>query len=274
MRWLNAALVAALFTAPLTARAQDEGVDDSTGSQWAAEPPPPVPQAEPAASEPAQPAAAPTLNDFHAALDPYGRWVEVPGLGLVWQPSAAVVGADFTPYVTGGSWVSAPRGWIFQSQWDWGWAPFHYGRWTLASEFGWVWWPDTRWGPSWVDWRYSGSYVAWAPLPPPGFGLTFALGVPGWSYVPYGYFGRPRFSHHVIYPRWGAPAGEWGAHRGWGWSSTPDWRGGHRGSPPSYSGGGSWHSASPHSAPAHSAPGRPGGGGHRGGGGRGGGGRR
>ena len=43
---------------------------------------------------------------------------------------------------------------------------------------GWVWMPDTTWGPSWVSWRYTSSHCGWAPLPPrahyrSGFGFSY-----------------------------------------------------------------------------------------------------
>ncbi|HUE37817.1 MAG TPA: hypothetical protein VMO20_10535, partial [Candidatus Acidoferrum sp.] len=28
------------------------------------------------------------------------------------------------------------------------------------------WWPNTKWAPSWVCWRYANNYCGWAPLPP------------------------------------------------------------------------------------------------------------
>lgn len=263
MRLASVVLVAALVALPLTARAQDDTQEDAA---WAAEPPPPVPE-QPSAEPPPQVTppseAKPTLRDFQAALDPYGQWFQVPGLGLVWQPSPAVVGTEFTPYVTGGSWVSTPQGWAFQSQWNWGWAPYHYGRWLRLDRLGWAWWPDYTWAPSWVDWRTRGETVAWAPLPPPGYGVSFALGVPGWSYAPYVTFGRPWSSRHVFYPRWGVARGAWGERGGWG--GTPSFRGARP--------GGNWHAATPYPAGPHPAAPHPGGGGHRGGGGgRGGGG--
>ena len=103
---------------------------------------------------------------FQSALSPYGRWVRTPEYGLVWIPSRSVVGADFTPYATGGTWRYSDVGWTFVSDWSWGWAPFHYGRWYRAPRWGWVWVPGSRWAPAWVDWRYGDGYIGWAPLPP------------------------------------------------------------------------------------------------------------
>jgi hypothetical protein len=111
-----------------------------------------------------------SLSRFQRELSPYGRWVRTPEYGLVWIPSRQVVGADFVPYATGGSWRYSDVGWTFVTpRWRWGWAPFHYGRWYRAPGLGWVWIPGSRWAPAWVDWRYGSGYVGWAPLPPRRF---------------------------------------------------------------------------------------------------------
>ncbi len=44
------------------------------------------------------------------------------------------------------------------SDYDWGWAPFHYGRWVNNRYNEWVWIPDTVWSPAWVSWRSGGGY--------------------------------------------------------------------------------------------------------------------
>lgn len=91
---------------------------------------------------------------------------------------------------------------------------FHYGRWFSHARYGWCWWPDRVWAPSWVNWRYSGDYCGWAPLPPaacysPGFGFTyyggsvavgfeFGLGYSAYNYVPWGQFCGPRPYHHRV----------------------------------------------------------------------------
>ena len=119
-------------------------------------------------------------QQFEAALDPYGSWVDDPTYGRVWVPSAQEVGTDFMPYASAGQWVASnDYGFAWASDYDWGWAPFHYGRWCLLGGFGWSWIPGTIWGPSWVDWRYGGGYVGWAPLGPRGVRIPppRALGV-------------------------------------------------------------------------------------------------
>ena len=108
-------------------------------------------------------------QQFESALSPYGNWVEDPSYGRVWVPSQEVVGNDFEPYQSSGQWVASnDYGFTWVSDYDWGWAPFHYGRWTCLDGYGWGWVPGSLWGPAWVDWRYGGGYVGWAPLAPRG----------------------------------------------------------------------------------------------------------
>ncbi len=123
---------------------------------------------------------------FDETLAPHGTWIDDDVYGRVWQPSAEVVGDDFSPYATGGHWLQTEYGWTWISDWDWGWAPFHYGRWLVVADRGWCWMPGTLWGPAWVSWRAGGGYVAWAPLAPrrmsvgsplgPGSPWRFAIG--------------------------------------------------------------------------------------------------
>jgi hypothetical protein len=106
-------------------------------------------------------------QQFESSLAPYGQWVDDSSYGHVWVPSQSVVGTDFTPYASSGHWVLSEYGWTWVSDWDWGWAPFHYGRWVCGL-YGWSWVPGSVWGPAWVSWRSGGGYVGWAPLPPRG----------------------------------------------------------------------------------------------------------
>jgi hypothetical protein len=123
-------------------------------------------------------------QQFQSALDPYGQWVEDPNYGEVWAPSVEVVGGDFTPYATGGHWVLTEYGWTWVSDWDWGWGPFHYGRWVDLVGYGWCWVPGSIWGPGWVSWRYGGGYAGWAPLPPRGVTVGPPRGVRSpWRFV-------------------------------------------------------------------------------------------
>jgi hypothetical protein len=108
------------------------------------------------------------LTDFHTALDPYGNWAEDSSYGTVWVPSQSVVGSDFSPYVSAGHWVyDTDYTWV--SDYGWGWAPFHYGRWVWIGGRGWSWVPGRVYSGAWVSWRTgydNWGYVGWAPLPP------------------------------------------------------------------------------------------------------------
>jgi uncharacterized protein DUF6600 len=107
-------------------------------------------------------------SQFESTLSPYGAWSDVPSYGHVWIPSTSVVGVDFSPYGTGGHFAMTEYGWTWVSDYDWGWAPFHYGRWMVVGGYGWCWTPGTTWGPAWVDWRFGGGYAGWAPMAPRG----------------------------------------------------------------------------------------------------------
>jgi hypothetical protein len=108
------------------------------------------------------------LTDFRSTLDPYGTWTEDSTYGTVWVPSPSVVGPEFTPYVSAGHWVyDDDYTWV--SDYDWGWAPFHYGRWVYGDAMGWEWIPGRDYAGAWVSWRYGlddWAYVGWAPLAP------------------------------------------------------------------------------------------------------------
>ena len=108
-------------------------------------------------------------QQFESALAPYGQWTDDPSYGEVWTPAPEVVGDGFEPYATEGQWTaSSDYGYTWVSDYDWGWAPFHYGRWLLIDGRGWSWIPGTLWGPAWVDWRYGNGYCGWSASPPRG----------------------------------------------------------------------------------------------------------
>ena len=67
-----------------------------------------------------------TYQVFYDELDPYGDWVDYPGYGYVCSPN---VDDDFQPYSTNGHWVYSNDAWTWVSNYKWGWAAFHYGRW-------------------------------------------------------------------------------------------------------------------------------------------------
>ena len=70
-------------------------------------------------------------------LDAYGKWSDTLEYGPVWYPSNLPAG--WSPYSNGRwTWI-APWGWTWADADAWGFAPFHYGRWTdLGSRWGWI----------------------------------------------------------------------------------------------------------------------------------------
>jgi len=164
-RSLRAGLLALLAAAavgvvPALALADTPPVDVDAANERA-----PQPSTDPADSyEDTDPSA---LNDFRDTLDPHGAWTQDPTYGTIWVPNQAEVGPDFAPYQTSGHWaVNDTDDWMWVSDYDWGYVPFHYGRWVWAgSTWGWI--PGRTYAPAWVTWRVGdGGYLGWAPLPP------------------------------------------------------------------------------------------------------------
>jgi hypothetical protein len=152
-----------------------------SASPTSAAPPPPIapgPGPEtPVVSAPMAPApGSPSLDSFRAELAPYGTWVDVPGYGLCWRPTAEDANPLWRPYFDSGHWAYTADGWAWQSDYPWGDVPFHYGRW-LRNGIGWVWVPGYDWAPAWVAWRQADGYCGWAPLPPTA---VFKAGVGLW----------------------------------------------------------------------------------------------
>ena len=122
---------------------------------------------------------------FYDELSPYGSWVSYPEYGYVWVPRAVRHG--FRPYGSGGYWVYTEDGWAWVSNYNWGWAPFHYGNWFYDDSYGWMWAPGYEWAPAWVTWgEYEHNYC-WAPIGP---GINISIGggyrAPAyyWNFVP------------------------------------------------------------------------------------------
>lgn len=137
-----------------------------------------------------------SLETFYEELSPYGVWINDPQYGYVWRPD--VDQDEFRPYYTNGHWEMTKYGNTWVSDYEWGWAPFHYGRWHHSSRRGWIWVPDTRWGPAWVSWRSGGGYYGWAPLGP-GINININIGrIPDfyWVFVP------QRNIYYNRYPRY------------------------------------------------------------------------
>ncbi len=137
----------------------------------------PAPAVVETAPPDAPPAAPITVDYFNDTLTPYGAWVEVEGYGRCWRPTVVNYDSGWRPYCDRGHWVYTDCGWYWDSDYSWG-VTFHYGRWFHHARFGWCWYPDTEWAPSWVTWRSGGEYCGWAPLPPlavfrPGVGFFY-----------------------------------------------------------------------------------------------------
>ena len=127
-----------------------------------------------------------TIRQFMGELSNHGEWFTLDEWGWAWQPYD--IEPWWVPY-THGEWQYTNQGPYWVSFKAYGWAVFHYGRWMLAEDRGWVWIPDTQWGPGFVCWRYGKGYLGWAPMPPekPGdVGIaTGECDVPatGWSFI-------------------------------------------------------------------------------------------
>ncbi|NVN94086.1 MAG: hypothetical protein HXX18_02260 [Bacteroidetes bacterium] len=137
---------------------------------------------------------------FYDELSPYGSWIENPAYGYVWIPD---VEAGFTPYATNGYWVFTEDGWTWVSDYPWGWAPFHYGRWYTDPMYGPMWIPDNVWGPGWVSWRQSEDYYGWAPMGP-GISISMSYGngynehFNDYTFVRGSYFGRRDMHNYYV----------------------------------------------------------------------------
>ena len=147
------------------------------------------------------------LTDFREPLAPYGTWVNDPNYGTLWVPREDVVGADFQPYVTAGHW-EYDTDYVWVSDYSWGWAPFHYGRWVYLSGHGWSWIPGRVYSGAWVSWRTAPGYgyVGWAPMAPSWYWFNgYAYGVsvglwmgPRYSYCHHDYLFSRNVHHHAV----------------------------------------------------------------------------
>jgi hypothetical protein len=145
-----------------------------------------------------QPIRDVSTADFEERLAPHGRWVDTAEYGRVWIPN---VGRDFQPYATNGHWVVTQYGNTWVSDYEWGWAAFHYGRWYRDDRFGWAWVPGQVWGPSWVSWRSGDGYYGWAPLSP-RVSINVNIPLDFWTFVPQAYITSPQlYSYYIPRPR-------------------------------------------------------------------------
>src|SRR5512141_177897 len=145
------------------------------------------------------PAIAQSSEDMTAALDAYGHWIRHPRYGEVWVPDGVPPG--WRPYEYG-RWVFTDDwGWYWVSEEredDWGWVVYHYGRWAVDRSIGWFWVPGDEWAPAWVDWRYGGDNVGWAPLPPDDLVDAYDEQPDYWMFVPLRYIAEPRVRTHFV----------------------------------------------------------------------------
>ncbi len=134
------------------------------------------------------------IATFEEELAPHGRWTDTTEYGRVWIPN---VDENFRPYATNGRWVVTSYGNTWVSDYEWGWAAFHYGRWYRDNLWGWVWVPGRVWGPAWVAWRSGGGYYGWAPLGP---SLSININFPSffWTFVPQTYITSHHIHNHYI----------------------------------------------------------------------------
>src|SRR5438552_11878286 len=156
--------------------------------------------------------AGPTsgYSTFYTKLEPHGAWLETADYGYVWQPREAESSQNWRPYANG-RWVYSDAGWTWISEESFGWATYHYGRWTRLRGIGWVWVPGQQWAPAWVSWRKSNDYVGWAPLPPEAR-FDQRTGIHNWSdnyydigpdqycFVATGEFGAQRAESTILPP--------------------------------------------------------------------------
>ena len=92
-------------------------------------------------------------------LDANGNWYNVPGQGYVWSPyDAQLEGASWDPYGFG-HWVYYPRfGYVWVSDYAWGYTPFQCGLWNYFDNFGWGWAPGGGCNPWWGEGFFGAGY--------------------------------------------------------------------------------------------------------------------
>lgn len=145
-----------------------------------------------------------SFQDFYDALTPYGQWIDDKQYGYVWSPA---VESNFRPYYTNGHWLATDYGNTWVSEYPWGWACFHYGRWTFDSYYGWLWVPGSNWGPAWVSWKNANGHFGWAPLAP-GYEVSnteaakYTCPKDWWVFIPYQYMYSSNY-----YRFWTGPLG-------------------------------------------------------------------
>jgi len=144
------------------------------------------------------------FNYFYTSLQPYGEWIELSQDLVVWHPND--IGPRWRPYSLG-RWNWTDQGWFWDSDEEFGWATYHYGRWFKDNNYGWIWVPGYDWAPAWVEWRHNNNYIGWAPLPPNATfnedsGINFSedwqAPYENWNFVPYSRFNEAKLSPFIL----------------------------------------------------------------------------
>jgi hypothetical protein len=128
-----------------------------------------------------------SFQSFYDELSPVGEWIKISkdeinddlkdgeGQGFssdiiqqdedvyIWRPTG--VDDGWHPYLNG-KWIYTTQGWLWASNYSWGWAVYHYGRWWNSKLYGWVWLPGHVWAPAWVRWKITDGHIGWCPLSP------------------------------------------------------------------------------------------------------------
>ena len=102
--------------------------------------PPPTP-APPPSDATAAPSPEINLPYFQTQLSPYGQWMDLPGYGQVWHPGVLATDPIGGPIARGDIGWMTDAGWYWQAEDPWGAVVFHYGRWLMDANAGWVWVP-------------------------------------------------------------------------------------------------------------------------------------
>ncbi len=146
------------------------------------------------------------VRPYYRELSANGRWVWVEDQGYVWSPT--YVSSTWRPYYDG-YWSYGPSGYFWVSSEPWGWAPYHYGRWSWTQPYGWCWAPGRVFAGAWVAWSWGAVHVGWAPLGywnQPGYigGVYGGYYDPAcWTFVGYSHVGS-----HYGYGRHAVPLGD------------------------------------------------------------------
>jgi hypothetical protein len=145
---------------------------------------------------------------FYASLSPHGTWIDI-GYGTVaWKPTIML--RTWKPYYQG-RWIWSDYGWYWDSYEPFGHIVYHYGRWYYDDYYGWIWVPDYEWAPAWVEWRYTDTYIGWAPLSPYGV-FSISIGIhfthdyyvhySNWHYVHVNHFYSPHLTSYYVGPKY------------------------------------------------------------------------